>query len=268
MSIKHSKICAFDIGIKNLAFCVFDCVGKRPLAWKNVNILPDSEKTDGVPQCFQCKNKSKYSLPSGKSSCKKHLGTVEIIPGGETKLPLVAELKNIVKNASLTIKGASSKENLIETLKTKYALPIIVMKKKAATSQPLSVLHDGILKMIEDNWAVFQTVELFALENQPVLKNPTMKTVQILLYASLRTAFISRGLKPAAVELVHAGKKVKGTTTGDAGYSDRKAGSEERATTWLTSNAASWLPTITEAKKKSDLADALCMCLDLAASTN
>ena len=71
-------------------------------------------------------------------------------------------------------------------------------KKIAATHQPMAILHDGILKMINDNWDQFKHVERFALENQPVLKNPTMKTVQILLYSSLRSAFLSRSESPSS----------------------------------------------------------------------
>lgn len=256
-------ICAFDIGIKNLAFCVFDKTTKKLLSWNNVNILPDSEKEKEKPQtCSQCKSAAKYIVPGGAVKCKKHLGTILPLPGAETKIPLLKDLKTIVKNNSLHTSG-QTRDALLTTLKTKFAIPIEKPKKIAATHQPISILHDGIVKMIEDNWLHFQKVSCFALENQPVLKNPTMKTVQILLYASLRLAFISRGLATPEVILVHAGKKVKGVAAGDAGYADRKAGSEVRSEAWLKQNASEWLPILTNAKKKSDLADALCMCIDL-----
>jgi hypothetical protein len=64
------------------------------------------------------------------------------------------------------------------------------------------------------------------------------------------------------MRLVHAGKKVKVETTGDEGYADRKAGSEARAIAYCKAKEPKWLPTITDAKKRSDLADALCMVLD------
>lgn len=255
-------ICTFDIGIKNLAFCIFDIATKKPRAWNNVNILPDAPAAAVPQKCNQCKMNAKFTLPSGKVCCKRHLGTVDALTCGST----VAALKVAVQEAKIAIPKGAKKEDLITALGSRYALPLTVKKEKkiAATHQPMAVLHDGILKMITDNWDQFKHVERFALENQPVLKNPTMKTVQILLYASLRAAFLSRSLKVPAVDLVHAGKKVKGVAAGDEGYSDRKAGSELRAAAWLTANAKDWLPTLTDAKKKSDLADALCMCLDIA----
>ncbi len=263
MSADAKVICAFDIGIKNLAFCIFDIGTKKPRAWNNVNILPDAPVTaEAVPQkCNQCKMNAKFNLPSGKPSCKRHLGTVLPLTCGST----VAALKTAAQEAKITIPKGAKKEDLLTALGNQYALPLTVKKEKkvAATHQPMAVLHDGILKMITDNWEQFKHVERFALENQPVLKNPTMKTVQILLYASLRAAFLSRGIKVPAVDLVHAGKKVKGVAAGDQGYADRKAGSEVRAAAWLTANAKDWLPVLTDAKKRSDLADALCMCLDI-----
>ncbi len=250
-------VCAFDIGIKNLAFCVFDGTIK---SWKNVNIIA-VEEAPAVESCSKCKVAGKWRLPSTAIVCKRHLGTAEPLPGAtDKKFPAVAELKAAAQKADLSTKG--KKEELIAALQTKYATPLIKAKKVNATFTPMTQLHDGILKVIADNWNEFKDCRLFCLENQPVLKNPTMKTVQILLYASIRDAFISRGLTPPEMRLVHAGKKVKVETTGDEGYADRKAGSEARAIAYCNAEAPTWLKTITEAKKRSDLADALCMVLD------
>ena len=85
-----------------------------------------------------------------------------------------------------------------------------------------------------------------------------MKSVQVLLFAVLRGAFINKGVPVPRVHLVHAGKKVA-AEKGDAGYAARKEGSETRAAAWVKGE---WLVQFNAAKKKSDLADALCMCLD------
>jgi hypothetical protein len=95
-----------------------------------------------------------------------------------------------------------------------------------------------------------------------------MKTVQILLFATLRD-MLQPG--PPPLKLVHAGKKVKVEATGDAGYKDRKAASEAKVKEVLggtvgaqakVANAATWLTTFQGHSKKSDLADAFCMCWD------
>jgi hypothetical protein len=60
--------------------------------------------------------------------------------------------------------------------------------------------------------------------------------------------------------------KVKGKATGTAGYADRKKGSEDRTEAMLVKatvvRGAEWLAFFKGNKKRSDLADAFCMCLD------
>lgn len=50
------RVLAFDIGIKNLAFCVLD--GSQVIALENCNILPPVEPV----HCSQCKVRAKYSV--------------------------------------------------------------------------------------------------------------------------------------------------------------------------------------------------------------
>ena len=105
------------------------------------------------------------------------------------------------------------------------------------------------------------------IEHQPVLKNPVMKTVQLLIFASLRERYISEGRHAVTFHFVHAGKKVQGAEVGDAGYKDRKAGGETRAKLYLGkfpfgSEQHRWFMWWQAQSKKDDLADTLCMCLD------
>ena len=90
-----------------------------------------------------------------------------------------------------------------------------------------------------------------------------MKSVQILLFATLRDMYQP---SPPELKLIHAKKKVEGVEKGDKGYKERKAGSEHRAAQFLHGSGlvggAPWLKIWNAAKKKSDLADALAMCLD------
>ena len=67
--------------------------------------------------------------------------------------------------------------------------------------------------------------------------------------------------------MVHAKKKVADAQKGDAGYSERKNKSEERLQQLFDSGEVvndtlynEWK----QCKKKSDMADALCMCVDSA----
>jgi hypothetical protein len=137
------------------------------------------------------------------------------------------------------------------------------VKKKNAIDTELTILHDAIRTFVTGHAESFRQATHILLENQPVLKNPTMKSVQILLFATLRD-ILQPG--PPPLKLVHAGKKVQGLETGDSGYKSRKDASEAKVEQLLTAgklnDAAKWLTHFKGHGKKSDLADAFCMCMD------
>lgn len=258
-----TTVAAFDIGIKNLAFCMME-PSKSIKAWENVNILATSEEAAAAPTCSRCTIKAKWTS-AGEPFCKRHLTLKPLADTATGKPYSKVPAVNILKTFT-TAKG--KREVLLADISKSWALPIEVVRRKSAIHESLTTLHDGIRRCIEERWTVFSCVNLFLLENQPVLKNPTMKSVQILLFATIRDCFLSRGMVAPVMRLVHAGKKTAGIVEdegGDAGYAARKSGSEARAMAFCTAEAPTWLPTIRDAKKKSDLADALCMCLDVVA---
>jgi hypothetical protein len=264
-SPKPPCICSFDIGIKNLAFCVM--AGSEIRAWENVNIMAVDEADVAPTNCetVGCKTKAKW-LDAGRRSCKRHLGLPALASGAKvcTKIPTVRDLKALLGST------AAKRDTLVAEAGKRFALPIEATKKKSVLHESLSVLHDGIRRLIDGRFETFRECGTFLLENQPVLKNPTMKSVQILLFATIRDCFLGRGLPAPTMRLVHASRKTAGFVDdgglepvhGDAGYASRKAGGEARAIDFCRTRAPAWLATITGAKKKSDLADALCMCLD------
>jgi hypothetical protein len=142
-------------------------------------------------------------------------------------------------------------------------MPIEVVKVKKAIETELTLLHDSIRTFVAANLESFRQATHILLENQPVLKNPTMKSVQILLFATLRD-MLQPG--PPPLKLVHAGKKITGMEAGDAGYKSRKDASEAKVRGLLEKgkvvDGAAWLQVFQGNAKKSDLADAFCMCWD------
>jgi hypothetical protein len=91
-----------------------------------------------------------------------------------------------------------------------------------------------------------------------------MKSVQVLLFATLREQFLQNNQTPE-YHLVHAKKKVKDAQAGDEGYAERKNKSEERLKSLFDKGSVTNQTVYEEwkkAKKRSDMADALCMCVD------
>lgn len=91
-----------------------------------------------------------------------------------------------------------------------------------------------------------------------------MKSVQVLLFATLREQFLQHTQTPS-YHFVHAKKKVQDAQTGDAGYAERKNKSEARVKQLFESGSVV-NPVLYEkwsaATKKSDMADAVCMAVD------
>jgi hypothetical protein len=90
-----------------------------------------------------------------------------------------------------------------------------------------------------------------------------MKSVQVLLFATLREQVLAHQQYPA-YHLVHAKKKVH-AEKGDAGYAERKQKSEERLIQLFEQGTLQPTPLYEMWKsspKKSDMADALCMAVD------
>jgi hypothetical protein len=255
--MSQTKVLAFDIGIKNLAFCLME--GSKIIRVENVNILESVEK---VP-CANCSASASYKA-GPHQVCKRH------IPKSYTivhKNPKVSELKSIAKSQGIEIKK-KTKDDLLLVLSSTHAFPYTQPKQPKASTQSLEQLHDALRSFITIYWSDFSQATTVLLENQPAFKNPHMKSVQVLLFTALRERFLQLSLENVPkFHLVHAKKKVKDAEVGDAGYAERKSKSEQRVVTLLensslTPQTPSVLNSWNSNKKKSDMADAICMCYD------
>jgi len=270
---------ALDIGIKHLAYCCADVqvdlsganastITKAPHIkhWALVNLqdLNDTAK----PTCHLCTKPPKARAPEGLV-CGRHLKKDAQIFDEATgepikKPPTIGQLQAFLKAKGLDTKG--QRPVLLARAETIAVMPLVKQKSTASFADNTTNLHDAIRGWITRDWAHLGSVKDVYIEHQPVLKNPVMKTVQLLIFASLRERFLA-ARRQVAFHFVHAGKKVKGAEVGDAGYKDRKAGGEDRAKLYLgkfpfDSEQHKWLVWWQGQHKKDDLADTLCMCLD------
>jgi len=265
---------ALDIGIKHLAYCCaypeVDLSGvKLPLVkhWALVNLqdLNDTPKAT----CHLCPKPPKAKSPQGLV-CGRHLKKDMQIFDEATGLPIkktptISQLQAFLKVKGLDTKG--QRPALLARAETVAVMPLVKAKSTASFADNTSNLHDAIRGWITRDWQYLKDIKDVYIEHQPVLKNPVMKTVQLLIFASLRERYINQGRHAVTFHFVHAGKKVQGAEVGDAGYKDRKAGGEARAKLYLGkfpfgSEQHRWLTWWQGQHKKDDLADTLCMCLD------
>jgi hypothetical protein len=271
-TVANQRIIAFDIGIKNLAWC---CLTKQEntfhiLGWDNYNLLSESSNlsVSTKKKCNNCSAKAVYETEVG-AVCSRHCPATkpalrDVSGALLKKVPKVAECKAILQGLPVPLKKLPvKKEDVEKELAKVFSLPLSIQKVSKAPDAGLTEIHTSIQKLVQANTILWSGASVILLENQPAFKNPTMKSVQILLFATLRDLLQQ---PPPLLKLVHAGKKVQGAEKGDAGYKDRKAGSEARVEAFLRDSTLAesdkWKNVWTKAVKKSDLADALCMCID------
>lgn len=259
---------ALDIGIKNLAYCIGTKKDDNVTIkhWSLVN-LTDLNQTNQKPVCATCGKPAKASSPHG-IVCGRHLKLWDQIYDETTgnpitKQPTISQLQTFLKLKGLDTKG--QRPVLFARASAVAAMPLIKKKSVASFADNTSRLHDAIREWITRDWSHLSTIKDVYIEHQPVLKNPVMKTVQILIFATLRERLFAAG-QQTTFHFVHAGKKVK-AQVGDAGYKDRKQGGEDRVKTYLekyspNSEQHRWFVWWQAQTKKDDLADTLCMLMD------
>ena len=258
-------VIAFDIGIRNLAWCCYDTVTKKIKGWQNYDLVADTDANTVIEdsKCCTCLKIKATFTTDNKLYCMRHCikPIYKDLSGNVLKRTLNhKELKELFKSKK-------PKKDLLEEFQKKYVLPI-EKKKTIKKAFDMIGLHDSIRTFVIKNKDLFHTATIIGLENQPVLKNPVMKTVQVLLYATLRDILQP---VPPKLSLIHASRKTESNETndaiesGDAGYAKRKKAGVERVEKFLKEfDQGAFNKFFNESKKANDLADALCMCLDMA----
>lgn len=260
------KVLTFDIGIRNLAWCLLEKTDTswRILGWENYDLLAGTSSQEAKQKdtklCGTCGKKATYSREGGTPRCAKHCET-GFPPLRDLSGALLKKIPGLTDLKKFSVKG-KTKADLVSSLAEKFSLPLVSTKATRAKTDDTANLHGSIQTFVKAKLPVFGAATHILLENQPAFKNPTMKTVQILLFATLRDY-----LEPVPwVGFVNAGKKVQGKEKGDAGYASRKKGAEERVKEFFEKNMVvekeKWMNLLAANQKKSDLCDALCMCLD------
>ena len=262
-------VIAFDIGIRNLAWCCYDTVTKKIKGWQNYDLVADTDVNTVIEdsKCSTCLKTKATFTTDNKLFCMRH-----------SPKPIYKDLSGNVLKRGLNHKelkelfsSKKAKKDLLEEFYKKY-MHSIEKKKTIKKAFDMIGLHDSIRTFVIKNKELFHTAQNIGLENQPVLKNPVMKTVQVLLYATLRDILQP---SPPKLSLIHASRKTESNETkddietGDAGYVKRKKAGVEIVEKFLKEHPQGEYNTFfNESKKQNDLADALCMCLDMTIKLN
>jgi len=285
----QKKIISFDVGIKNMAFCIFS-VGTEPtnytiVDWDVLN-LSEREHSQGpteIPLCQnitttatkkkitekKCTKTAKYKTTSDTEPCflcEKHAkeSTKYILPNmkfSSTKLKSMnlEELNKLLEKYSLNI--CTTKKSAVENLEpyiSKNTLTTLV-KKKSATSIDLVTIGKHMMEQLDVNRHIAPDITHVIIENQISPIANRMKTIQ----GMLAQYFIMR-VPGCQIEFVSSANKLKSfltkeKTSENAGeYKQHKRDSVHYTSQVLQQNPRihCWQSVFDASKKKDDLADA------------
>ena len=244
------KILSFDIGIKNLAYCILDdnCIYN----WEVLNL----SQYDNQVNCniLNCKSKVSY-IYNNSYFCKKHIDKSLLL---FQKDYLVS---NIRKNSSadisktlkeLNLEEKKNKEKNIQTLKTYYENNTYKHYKKP-NCKTIDLIDIGINLNKMLNEKISETdYDLVLIENQIGPLANRMKTLQ----GMLTQYFI---MKEKKVKYVSSQNKLKLLDTKDKNYKQRKQMAIDYVPEVLkkidTENK--FIEFFLSSKKKDDLSDCL-----------
>lgn len=263
-----TKILAFDMGIRNLAFCVADVSGTNfsVLDWDNFDLLAGSDSQTasrcvcgGPPSWLDIEESMwcKKCVKAGKTTLKGLPSEVEFN---------IKSLKEFCEKMAWTIPKKAKKDDFMNLIKKAYLLPYV--KPKGTMKTDLTVLLGAIEKFLDSRLLKFSEASIIRIENQPVFDAPTMKSVQIILFTLLTHRLRKEHNWIGEVVFVHASKKTEEAqeVVDQAGgnYKARKDTAELLVLEKLKDEKHKiWLDFFNSKKKKSDLADAFLMCLRL-----
>lgn len=279
-----SRLISFDVGIKNMAYCLFDLSLNTIVEWNVLNLCEDvsvqSSNNGGnntrvictsiLQNGNTCKSVAKYSK-NEYCACEKHakMSKQYFLPkkeNGKTSLGKLSLLdlqdrwretlgKTITFSQSTIPK---SKSGIIKELveyfeKTSWVL-IPKPKKINAGKVDLVKLGRSLHNQMQNNDNM-KTVEYVIIENQISPIANRMKTLQ----GMLTQHFISLGVPH--IEFISSSNKLKDLipqSTAKTSYKQNKQNSVIHCTTLLKEeiqNSESWISHFQGSSKKDDLAD-------------
>jgi hypothetical protein len=256
-------VLAFDMGIRNLAFCLADVSGTAFTItdWNNYDLLAGTD-SQTASRCT-CGGPPSWTDISQNMWCKKCVKAKRVgligLPG-DTKLT-IAGLKQLATKEAWAICAKPKKEDYMAILQTKYLLPYV--KPKGTIKTDLITILDAIEVLLDKNLQMFSKASVIRIENQPVFDAPTMKSVQMILFTLLVHRLRKEYQWPGTIVFVHASKKTEEAQEAvDAAGSTYKARKDTAEALVLSKlPEGKWRDYFTSRKKRSDLADALLMCL-------
>ena len=225
------RLISFDVGIKNMAYCIFDIDTNKVFSmidWNIMNLMnesntiihtcschlkPKSKKNIGNPS--PCNSKAKYTK-NGKYYCDKHAKTCEFLPYSKAcsqpslkKMKvdmLIQKYKECFPLLPMT-NISMTKVSLLRTFEEKMLELIPKPKEKSASETDLITIGKN-MSVLLDTIPNLDSITHVIIENQISPLANRMKTIQ----GMLAQYFIIKGSPTLVIEFVSSFNKLKDFT--------------------------------------------------------
>ena len=272
-------IAAFDLGIKNLSYCVatFDASGGLTSInrWANLNLLADGAESQSQTRCSAqlaakvCGGPASYKdLPAEKLLCKKcaKKSAKPILELVGTKL---SDWRTWASDGPLGLSAADAKKKSKAALMDAAgAIRLMPYKAPKAKGVSLQAILAGMETCLTTELTHLAVAARIRIENQPSEFAPHMKSIQIMLFTLIDHRLRTEKAWTGTIEFANAGIKTRGTDAGvgkDAKRSRKLAGiAKVTEVLGRCPAVAAHLAWWSAQAKQDDLADAFLMCLDAA----
>lgn len=273
-------VAAFDLGIKNLSYCVarFDASGAlvEILRWANLSLLAGGAEAQGQTRC-SCGGPASWSSDATATAaaaiwCKRcvNKGRGGGLTPFELTKPSLAELRTWATERATALgigSGEAKRMTKAALLAAAAKIRLMPYKPPKAAGVSLQAILAGMETALDAELVHLAAAERVRIENQPAEFAPHMKSVQMMLFALVDHRLRREHGWGGSIEFVHAGVKTRGAgiAAGKDTKRDRKAAGIARVGELLGglgAAAAGHLAWWSAQAKQDDLADALLMCCD------
>jgi hypothetical protein len=260
------KVLSIDVGIKNLAFCLFE---KSPTAeqfkifkWDTVDISEqeDIEKCAFIEKNNVCNKQAKFKKDDN-CYCLKHSKKQQLqIPTSEQKPSFINKQKiqklyEIADTHNIKYEAKIKKIDLVNLINTHIDNNYFqTIESKKASEVDLFNIGINIKTKFNKLFENQENIDYVIIENQISPIATRMKTIQGMIVQY----FIMSNLKVNCIEFISASNKLKDCDTKDKKYSDRKKLGIEKCLGIISNDFrfTEHLDYFNTHKKKDDLSDA------------
>jgi hypothetical protein len=252
------KIISFDIGIKNLSYCLFDVSNNYTiLDWDIINLCDSN-----IKHCNQilknkqtfCNNKALYKLKGDKYLCKLHTKNRSELFAPNYYYKLLKMKRYSIKSMNILSNQINyniiekNKENIKNELISYINNNLIIKIEENNNSKTINLIDIGIkINKILINKFNLMNIDKVLIENQISTIANRMSNIQYML----TQCFIDNNI--TNIEFISSSNKLKLFDIKKYNYSNRKKSSIEITNKLLKNNK--WIEVFKNNKKKDDLAD-------------